>query len=155
MESAEQVRRATINDIGGILALIRPLEQQRILVRRSREQQEVEIDKFTIIELDNMTIACTALYSFPDEQIGEMACVAVRPDYRSSARGEMLLTRIAQQARQMQMGLKKLFVLITRSIQWFQERGFTPAEVDMLPNQKKALYNYQHQDAVRRMSLQQ
>ncbi len=35
MESAEQIRRATINDIGGILELIRPLEQQGILVRRS------------------------------------------------------------------------------------------------------------------------
>lgn len=34
MESAEQIRRATINDIGGILELIRPLEQQGILVRR-------------------------------------------------------------------------------------------------------------------------
>lgn len=37
MESAEQVRCATIDDIGGILELIRPLEQQVILVRRSRE----------------------------------------------------------------------------------------------------------------------
>ncbi|MWT63096.1 amino-acid N-acetyltransferase, partial [Escherichia coli] len=35
MESAEQIRRATINDIGGILELIRPLEQHGILVRRS------------------------------------------------------------------------------------------------------------------------
>jgi amino-acid N-acetyltransferase len=33
MESAEQIRRATINDIGGILELISPLEQQGILVR--------------------------------------------------------------------------------------------------------------------------
>ncbi len=62
MESAEQIRRATINDIGGILELIRPLEQQGILVRRSREQLEMEIDKFTIIQRDNMTIACAALY---------------------------------------------------------------------------------------------
>jgi hypothetical protein len=33
----------------GILELISPLEQQGILVRRSREQLEMEIDKFTII----------------------------------------------------------------------------------------------------------
>ncbi len=70
-----------------------------------------------------------------------MACVAVHPDYRSSSRGEMLLQRVENQARQ--MGLKKLFVLTTRSIHWFQERGFTPAEVDVLPMQKQALYNYQ------------
>ncbi|MGF3015658.1 amino-acid N-acetyltransferase, partial [Escherichia coli] len=141
MESAEQIRRATINDIGGILELIRPLEQQGILVRRSREQLEMEIDKFTIIQRDNTTIACAALYPFPEEKIGEMACVAVHPDYRSSSRGEVLLERIAAQAKQ--SGLSKLFVLTTRSIHWFQERGFTPVDIDLLPESKKQLYNYQ------------
>lgn len=140
MESAEQIRRATINDIGGILELIRPLEQQGILVRRSREQLEMEIDKFTIIQRDNTTIACAALYPFPEEKIGEMACVAVHPDYRSSSRGEVLLERIAAQAKQ--SGLSKLFVLTTRSIHWFQERGFTPVDIDLLPESKKQLYNY-------------
>ncbi|HGX6326746.1 TPA: amino-acid N-acetyltransferase [Shigella sonnei] len=146
MESAEQIRRATINDIGGILELIRPLEQQGILVRRSREQLEMEIDKFTIIQLDNTTIACAALYPFPEEKIGEMACVAVHPDYRSSSRGEVLLERIAAQAKQ--SGLSKLFVLTTRSIHWFQERGFTPVDIDLLPEGKKQLYNYQRKSKV-------
>ncbi|MBN3186200.1 amino-acid N-acetyltransferase [Pectobacterium brasiliense] len=146
MESAEQVRRATINDIGGILELIRPLEEQGILVRRSREQLEMEIDKFTVVVRDNLTIACAALYPFPEESIGEMACVAVHPDYRSSSRGDMLLLRVAAQARQ--QGLKKLFVLTTHSIHWFQERGFLPAEVEMLPKKKQALYNYQRRSKI-------
>ncbi|SFN09411.1 N-acetylglutamate synthase [Izhakiella capsodis] len=146
MESAERIRRATIHDIGGILALIRPLEEQGILVRRSREQLEMEIDKFTIVERDNLTIGCAALYPFPEEKIGEMACVAVHPDYRSSSRGEALLDRIALQAKQ--MGLKKLFVLTTRSIHWFQERGFTPVDVDHLPETKKKLYNFQRKSKV-------
>ena len=146
MESAEQIRRATINDIGGILELIRPLEQQGILVRRSREQLEMEIDKFTIIQRDNTTIACAALYPFPEEKIGEMACGAVHPDYRSSSRGEVLLERIAAQAKQ--SGLSKLFVLTTRSIHWFQERGFTPVDIDLLPESKKQLYNYQRKSKV-------
>ncbi|EYX16559.1 N-acetylglutamate synthase [Escherichia coli O157:H7 str. 08-3527] len=146
MESAEQIRRATINDIGGILELIRPLEQQGILVRRSREQLEMEIDKFTIIQRDNTTIACAALYPFPEEKIGEMACVAVHPDYRSSSRGEVLLERIAAQAKR--SGLSKLFVLTTRSIHWFQERGFTPVDIDLLPESKKQLYNYQRKSKV-------
>lgn len=146
MESAEQIRRATINDIGGILELICPLEQQGILVRRSREQLEMEIDKFTIIQRDNTTIACAALYPFPEEKIGEMACVAVHPDYRSSSRGEVLLERITAQAKQ--SGLSKLFVLTTRSIHWFQERGFTPVDIDLLPESKKQLYNYQRKSKV-------
>lgn len=146
MESAEQLRRATINDIGGILELIHPLEQQGILVRRSREQLEMEIDKFTIIERDNLTIACAALYPFKEEKIGEMACVAVHPDYRSSSRGEVLLQRIETQAKQ--MGLTRLFVLTTHSIHWFQERGFSPVDIALLPESKKQMYNYQRRSKV-------
>lgn len=146
MQSAEQTRRATIHDIGGILELIRPLEQQGILVRRSREQLEMEIDKFTVIVRDNLTIACAALYPFPEESIGEMACVAVHPEYRNSSRGDQLLQHISAQARQ--QGLKRLFVLTTHSIHWFQERGFLPAEVAMLPKRKQELYNYQRRSKI-------
>ncbi|MGL4984484.1 MAG: amino-acid N-acetyltransferase [Plesiomonas sp.] len=146
MESAEQVRSATIDDIGGILALIRPLEEQGILVRRSREQLEIEISQFTLVERDGLVIACAALYPFADEQMGEMACVAVHPEYRNSSRGDVLLDRVLVQAKR--LGLKQLFVLTTRSIHWFQERGFSPASVDVLPEKKQALYNYQRQSKI-------
>ncbi len=146
MESAEQVRSATIDDIGGILALIRPLEEQGILVRRSREQLEIEISQFTLVERDGLVIACAALYPFTDEQMGEMACVAVHPEYRNSSRGDVLLDRVLVQAKR--LGLKQLFVLTTRSIHWFQERGFSPASVDVLPEKKQALYNYQRQSKI-------
>jgi amino-acid N-acetyltransferase len=146
MESAEQIRRATIHDIGGILSLIRPLEKQGILVRRSREQLEMEIDKFTIIERDNLTIACAALYPFAEEGIGEMACVAVHPDYQKSSRGEVLLEQITHQAKM--QGLQRLFVLTTHSIHWFQERGFIPASIEALPLKKQELYNYQRRSKI-------
>ena len=151
MESAEKIRKATIDDIGGILELIRPLEEQGILVRRSREQLEMEISKFTVVVRDNLTIACAALYPFPDEKIGEMACVAVHPEYRSSSRGELLLQHICQQAKT--MGLEKIFVLTTRSIHWFQERGFMPVDIESLPETKKKMYNYQRRSKVLMLSL--
>lgn len=146
MEHSEQVRTATINDIGGILELIRPLEEQGILVKRSREQLEIEIDKFTIIERDNMTIGCAALYPYPEEKMGEMACVAIHPQYRNSSRGDLLLEKIAETAHN--LGLEKIFVLTTRSIHWFREKGFNPAEVDDLPIKKKQLYNYQRNSKI-------
>lgn len=146
MESAEKIRRASINDIGGILELIQPLEKKGILVRRSREQLEIEVDKFTIIERDNLTIACAALYPFLKEKIGEMACVAVHPDYRNSSRGDLLLKKIKFHARE--MNLKKIFVLTTKSIHWFQERGFILVDVDVLPESKKKMYNYQRRSKI-------
>lgn len=145
-QSAEQARAATINDIGGILDLIRPLEQEGILVRRSREQLEMEIDHFSIVERDGMVIGCAALYAFPEESMAEMACVAIHPEYRSSNRGDKLVAKIEEHARR--QNIQKLFVLTTRSIHWFRERGFEPVEVSDLPVAKQKLYNYQRRSKI-------
>ena len=51
------------------------------------------------------------------------------------------------------MGIGKLFVLTTRSIHWFREKGFIPAEVDDLPIKKKQLYNYQRNSKILIMTL--
>ncbi|MEI8594852.1 amino-acid N-acetyltransferase [Photobacterium sp. Hal280] len=151
MASAEKVRGANIDDIGGILALIRPLEQDGILVRRSREQLEQEIKQFTVIERDGLIIGCAALYSFMEEQMGEMACVAVHPDYRDGDRGSLLLNRIRHQART--QGLKQLFVLTTRSLHWFREHGFIEIDVSDLPMAKQALYNLQRRSKILTLAL--
>lgn len=140
-QSAEQARQAGIDDIGGILDLIQPLEEEGVLVRRSREQLEMEIDQFTIIEKDGAIIGCAALYPFPEEAMAEMACVAIHPDYRRGSRGDMLLQKVEEQAKK--RGMSRLFILTTRSIHWFRERGFEPVNVDALPMSKQALYNYQ------------
>jgi len=146
MASAEKVHRAGIDDIGGILELIRPLEHDGILVRRSREQLEQEIEQFTIIERDSLIIGCAALYPFVEEKMAEMACVAIHPDYRDGDRGALLLNRLRQQAKE--QGLKHIFVLTTRSLHWFREQGFYESSVEQLPMAKKALYNFQRRSKI-------
>jgi amino-acid N-acetyltransferase len=144
--SYEQVRPATIEDVGGILELIAPLEEKGVLVRRSRERLEAEIERFTVIERDGAIIGCAALYPFPDEAIGELACVAINAAYQGGRRGDQLLEAIEDQARA--QGLKRLFVLTTRTAHWFLERGFGPASLEDLPGEKKALYNFQRNSKV-------
>src|SRR5690625_1069532 len=61
-DNYEQLRTATIDDVGGILKLLAPLEDQGILVRRSRELLETEIHRFNVLEKDGTIIACAALY---------------------------------------------------------------------------------------------
>ncbi|QLB14738.1 amino-acid N-acetyltransferase [Mannheimia granulomatis] len=146
MESSENIRIANSSDIPGLLDLIRPLEQQGILVKRSREQLEMEIANYTIIERDGVVIACAALNPYPEEKMAEMACVAVHPDYRDSSRGDVLLANIRKRAEQ--MGMEKLFVLTTRTTQWFQERSFRLADAQDLPRYKRENYNYQRRSKV-------
>jgi amino-acid N-acetyltransferase len=144
--SYEQLRTANIEDVGGILKLINPLEEKGILVKRSRERLESEIHLFTLIARDGMTISCAALYPYPEDEMGELACVATHSDYRGGNRGERLLQAIKAQA--IQQGLKSIFVLTTVTGHFFLEQGFVPASLDDLPAKKKELYNYQRKSKV-------
>ncbi|SFC38540.1 N-acetylglutamate synthase [Marinospirillum celere] len=142
----ENLRQARIEDVGGLLALLRPLEETGVLVRRSRELLEAEIERFTVIDLDGSIIACAALYPYPEQQQGELACVVVDPNYRQGQRGDRLLERIQKQARA--QGIEQLFVLTTHTAHWFLERGFLPANVDQLPAARRDLYNWQRNSRV-------
>lgn len=142
----EDLRPASIEDVGGILELIRPLEADGTLVRRDRAQLEMEIEQFTVVERDGTIIACAALHPFPAERLGELACVAVNPNYRSRGRADMLLRFIEVKAKK--QGLQRLFVLTTRTAHWFQERGFEPVEIDALPVAKQSMYNLQRRSKV-------
>lgn len=141
----DQLRSAQLEDINGILELLRPLEEEGILVRRSRELLEKEINQFFVIERDGLITACAALYPYSDEQ-AELACVAVHSNYRGTNRGALLLEQIEQVAKK--RNLKRLFVLTTRTAHWFLEQGFAAGDVDKLPQEKQHLYNLQRNSKV-------
>jgi amino-acid N-acetyltransferase len=145
-EQFELVREAAIEDVGGLMDLITPLEEQGILVRRSREVLEREIEQFSVVEREGLIIACAALYPITDSTAGELACLAVNPEYRHGGRGDELLERIETRARE--QGLNTLFVLTTRTAHWFRERGFEPSSVDRLPAARASLYNFQRNSKI-------
>jgi amino-acid N-acetyltransferase len=142
----EDLRPAVLNDIGGILELIKPLEQQGILAKRSREKIEMEIGDYLVIERDGLIIGCIALHGHPHRQAGVLACLAVHPDYRRSARASRLLDYACYKAKQ--LNLNKLFVLSTQTAHWFIERGFLSSDINSLPEPLKALYNPQRNSKI-------
>jgi amino-acid N-acetyltransferase len=142
----EQMREASIEDVRGIIRLIEPLEAEGTLVKRSRELLEMEISRFSVIEHDGVIVGCAALYPFADEKAAELACLAVAPEYRDAGGGEQLLKYIEERAKKQRV--KRLFVLTTRAAHWFIEHGFAESDVNSLPKQKQALYNYQRRSKV-------
>ena len=144
----QHIRRATAEDVAGIVELIRPLETSGVLVRRPRDRLEREIDRFFVSELDGNLIGCCALYPFEELGVGELACLATHPSYRLDAgkHGAALVRKIEAEARR--LGLEQLFLLTTQARDWFKEQGFTDASVDELPAPRKAMYNYQRSSAV-------
>lgn len=145
-EGLETMRQANIDDVGGILKLIEPLENDGILVRRGRERIEMEIEHFYVMEHDNRTIGCAALYPFADERMAEFACLAIDNAYRGNGRGDRLFNYCQAQAKE--NGFKQLFCLTTRTEHWFLERGFIEKSIEKLPQQKQQLYNFQRKSKV-------
>jgi amino-acid N-acetyltransferase len=142
----ETLRPATIDDVGGLLRVIQPLEVEGILVKRNREVLEREIGNFSVLTYDDMVIGCAALYPFPGEKAAELACLAIDEGYRGAGKGEQILTYMEKAAKK--KGFKNLFVLSTRTTQWFGERGFVETDVERLPKEKQALYNYQRRSKI-------
>ncbi|MGE3161689.1 MAG: amino-acid N-acetyltransferase [Burkholderiales bacterium] len=138
-EPMQRMREASIQDVGGILALIEPLEADGTLVKRGRERLEREIANFVVLEHDGALLGCAALYPLP-EKSGELACLAVAPGARDSGLGEQLLRACEWRARQQKM--RRLFALTTRAEHWFLEQGFKPAAPSALPQERQALYNW-------------
>ena len=138
-DPVQRLREARIEDVGGILALIEPLEADGTLVKRGRERLEREIANFLVLEHDGVIVGCAALYPLP-ERAAELACLAVAPDARDTGYGERLLHACETRARQRQ--LRRLFALTTRAAHWFLAQGFKPAEPTALPGERRALYNW-------------
>lgn len=142
----ESLREATIEDVGGIIKLIEPLEADGTLVKRGRELIEREINYFSVIEHDGVIFGCAALYPFPHEKMAEMACLTVNPEAQSQGDGERILKHMEKRARR--AGYHSLFVLTTRTAHWFLKRGFVSASVDDLPKDRQKMYNWQRKSLV-------
>lgn len=135
----EQRRRASVEDVSGILALIAPLEADGTLVRRSRERLETQIEDFVVMEREGTIVACAALHPIAGTAAAEVACLVVHPAYRDGHRGRELLDHLEREA--VSAGCGRLFVLTTRADHWFREQGFLPTDVDTLPAERRAFYN--------------
>ena len=140
------IRPATIDEVGGILELIQPLEEQGTLVRRSREKLEIEISDYYVLMRDSTVIACAALHIYNNEGIAELACLAVNADYQKAAKGKTLYSTIEKEA--VSKGIKKIFVLTTQTTHWFLEQGFNEAAIDDLSVSQQELYNYKRNSKV-------
>ena len=145
-DTYDSLRRATIDDVGGVLELIRPLEESGALVRRSREKLETEISHFSVVERDGAVVACAAMYPYPEDRLAELACLAVDGAYRGGQYGERLLDLVGREARA--AGAERLFVLTTQASHWFRERGFVEAGHSALPRERRNLYNFQRRSRV-------
>ncbi|XP_066390114.1 probable amino-acid acetyltransferase NAGS2, chloroplastic isoform X2 [Miscanthus floridulus] len=127
----EGTRMAREEDLSGIRKIIRPLEESGVLVRRTDKELLEALPSFIVVERDGSIIACAALFPFLEDKSGEVAAIAVSEECRGQGQGDKLLDYVEKKA--LSLGLEKIFLLTTRTADWFVRRGFKECSIESLP----------------------
>ncbi|XP_043710792.1 probable amino-acid acetyltransferase NAGS1, chloroplastic isoform X2 [Telopea speciosissima] len=135
----EGTRAAAVMDIHGIKRIIKPLEDNGTLVRRTDEELLEALDSFIVVEREGQIIACAALFPFVEEKCGEVAAIAVSPECRGEGHGDKLLDYIEKKASSLR--LERLFLLTTRTADWFVRRGFSECSIESIPEARRKRIN--------------
>ena len=122
----EGTRKATIYDCIGIHDMLQPLADAGIVVYRTEEElrRSVMSEKvsFFVTERDGNIIACASLTEYENGKSYEIGSFAVAREYRREGRGDALLSYLEEHASE--KGCERLFLLTTRTAEWFTSRGF-------------------------------
>uniref|UniRef100_A0A0D9X0X0 N-acetyltransferase domain-containing protein n=1 Tax=Leersia perrieri TaxID=77586 RepID=A0A0D9X0X0_9ORYZ len=135
----EGTRIAREEDLLGIRKILRPLEESGVLVKRTDKELLEALESFYVVQRDGSIIACAALFPFPEDKSGEVAAIAVSEECRGKGQGDKLLDYIEKAA--MALGLEKLFLLTTRTADWFVRRGFSECSIESIPEQRRKRIN--------------
>lgn len=135
----EGTRMAKLTDLSGIKQILQPLVESGALVRRTDEELLKALDSFYVVEREGQIIACAALFPFFKEKCGEVAAIAVSSECRGQGQGDKLLDYIEKKAAS--LGLDMLFLLTTRTADWFKSRGFRECSIEMIPEERRKRIN--------------
>jgi amino-acid N-acetyltransferase len=142
----EGTRKATIYDCVGIHDMLQPLADAGIVVYRTEDQLRRDIlsqnVSFFVIERDGNIIACASFTGYENGKSCEIGSFAVASEYRNEGRGDALLSYLEEYAAE--NGCERLFLLTTRTAEWFISRGFIFDGVaedrsELIPNGKKVV----------------
>ncbi|MDR2619423.1 MAG: amino-acid N-acetyltransferase [Treponema sp.] len=134
----ESIRALRSQDVPDVLRLMEPLMQQGILLRRTPEDIQGKKQDYAVFEIDGQIHACGALHDWGENQ-GEIAAIASDPAYANMGLGRRVVRYLIEKAKK--AGLSRVFVLTTRTHDWFEALSFREASVESLPEKKRLVYD--------------
>lgn len=133
----EGIRHATVEDVAGIYELTEPLVREGILVSRSKNKIEKDVNSYYIYTRDSLVLACAQLKRY--ESSSEIGCLVVSKKFRGSGKGDAMLAYLERVS--LMSGGTSVFVLSTQTMQFFVERGFKKVTVESLPPSRRINYD--------------
>ena len=124
------IRKAKIEDIKQIQALINTFAKQDLMLPRSLNELYENLRDFWVAENNGKIIGCAALHISWDD-LAEIKSLAVAKTKQKKGLGEELIDACTSEAKQ--LGAKKVFVL-TYKPDYFKKFGFKRVSHDDLPH---------------------
>jgi amino-acid N-acetyltransferase len=146
----ESIRPMKVDDIGGVLRLMQPLVQEGILVKRSEVDLMARHGDFVVYSIDDVVHACGALHDYGEGQ-GEIAAIATNPGYSHLSMGRKIVSYLIEKASK--LGMNRVFVLTTRTIDWFEQLGFVETDLESLPARKRGTYDHARKSRIFALDL--
>jgi amino-acid N-acetyltransferase len=129
MMATATVRKANVEDIDKLFHIIQGYAQQGIMLPRSRETLQEQVDTFVVAELDNELIGCGSLTRLGQELV-EIRSLGITPGYKGQGIGRKLVDFLVEEARK--QNIVKVMAL-TYEVAFFQKNGFSIVPKQVFP----------------------
>jgi amino-acid N-acetyltransferase len=147
----ESIRPMQVDDIGEVLRLMEPLMEEGVLVSRTEDDLMARLADYVVYAIDGVVQACGALHDYGEGQ-AEIAAIATNPVYGHLSMGRKIMSYLMDKAER--GGLMRVFVLTTRTVDWFEQLGFVEVGLESLPSRKRDAYNHARKSRIFALALE-
>ena len=144
------LRPMQLQDIPAVLSVMSPFIQKKILLPRTSHDLEEKLSDYIVYEIDGCIRACAALHEYKDGQ-AEIAGIAVDENFSSLGIGPKLVDYLIDRSKKQNKA--SVFILTTRTSDWFEHLGFKPDTVESLPEERRALWTPERNSKVFRLNF--
>ncbi|KRE90555.1 acetyltransferase [Paenibacillus sp. Soil766] len=123
------VRKASVDDIDKLFEIIQGYAKQGIMLPRSREMLQDQIDTFVVAEFDGLLIGCGSLTRLGPDLV-EIRSLGMTSGYKGQGIGGKLVDFLVEEARS--QGIIKVMAL-TYEVAFFLKNGFTLVPKEIFP----------------------
>lgn len=122
-------RKATMDDVDTLYELIQGYAEQGIMLPRSREVLQRQIEFFTVAEVDGVVVGCGSLCRLGEDLV-EIRSLGISDGYKGQGIGSRMLGFLIDEVKVLQ--IPKVMAL-TYEVSFFLKNGFEIVEKEIFP----------------------
>ena len=131
MKKRPFIRKADINDVDAIFALLEMYTSSGVVLSRSKEDISLFIGNFVVAEIDGIVCGCAAVRFFGSD-LQEIRSLVIDPEFQNQGVGRAIIEYIIARVRKSPNKDWRLFAL-TMTPEFFCKSGFKVVEKSLFP----------------------